>query len=488
MKKYHSLIILIGLCFLQSCSDFLNVEPVAQISINEQFSTKTNALKAVNGLYVSLETLVRGGKIYQYADLQGGNLTINPLETSKVLEFNTALGLKNVYDFNDVKESSNFKSFYEDAYAVINAANLILENIDKTPELTSAEKNQIKAESLSVRAYTHYVLSLLYAQNYAYTGNASHLGIIYVDKTLAIGKDFPSRKTMAETYSLLKNDLNTALSLFTDKQALSYGATKSYFNSVTTKAIYAVIALQMNDWANAEKYATEVLSNANGAVLLTQDNYISFWQSSNSSNPEAVLELSLPRDVLGVVGSSLSKESYAYFSATNYGRFVASQDLRTMYTSTDIRKNMFLEKYLPTLTNGIVVSTPYYFTEKFQQNKNTPIVRLSELYLINAEAKARLGKSTEALQNLNVSVKRAGLAEITTTTNLLEDIFAERRKELAFEGKLFFDILRYKKNVVRNQGCFSTACSVSYPSPKFILPIPLSSIDNNQNMIQNESY
>ena len=110
------------------------------------------------------------------------------------------------------------------------------------------------------------------------------------------------------------------------------------------------------------------------------------------------------------------------------------------------------------------------------------------MYLIRAEANARLNKPTEALQDLNSIRERANLSALTATANLLEEIFLERRRELAFEGHLFFDIIRFKKDVIRDKGCLANVCNLNYPSNFFILPIPQSSIELNENIQQNEGY
>ena len=110
------------------------------------------------------------------------------------------------------------------------------------------------------------------------------------------------------------------------------------------------------------------------------------------------------------------------------------------------------------------------------------------MYLIRAEAHARLENSSNALSDLNTIRNRANTASITSTSNLLEEIFLERRRELAFEGQLFFDYARFNKNVERNLGCIATTCNLNYPNLKFVLPIPQNSINVNTNNTQNEGY
>ena len=149
---------------------------------------------------------------------------------------------------------------------------------------------------------------------------------------------------------------------------------------------------------------------------------------------------------------------------------------------------MFKQEALNTSINGVESLQDYFFTKKFQDQAGTTFIRLSELYLIRAEANAKLNALDIALQDLNTIRERANLDALLTQDNLLEQIFIERRRELAFEGHLLLDIARYKKNIERNEGCIATVCDLNFPSNFYILPIPESSILLNQNMQQNEGY
>lgn len=481
-------VIMVLLLTTISCSEFLVQEPTDQISINEQFSTREGVLAAVNGMYKNIESLA-SGKVFFYADLQGGNFTFTPATSSKLIEVPPAISIDNVYNFRDIPEESDYEYFYQNAYGLVNEANLIMEQTADLDFLDETEKAQIRAEALVTRVYAHYLVTLLYAQNYNFTPGATHPGIVYNTRTLVAGVDYPSRKTMFETYEMIQSDLDEALSLFTANQALDYGPSYSYFNTVTTGALYARIALQMNDWEKAFTYSDEVISGS-GITLMEGIDYIAEWDKTEEAVSEIILEFSAPRTSDdGTVSSSVAFEFFGYTNNTKYNEFVASGDLLDMYDVADIRRGMFLDILLPTSVNGIISDMHYYFTRKFQDEAGTTCIRLSEMYLIRAEARLRAGMDIEpAADDLNSIRMRAGLLPLTDTSNLLEEIFNERRRELAFEGHLLFDIARYKKDIFRNQGCLSLVCNLEYPSDYYILPIPNSSILLNENMVQNEGY
>jgi hypothetical protein len=481
MKKTTLYILVLCMTFY-ACSDFLDQEPDQQISINEQLSSKEGVLMALNGIYKDLEVLFSSREII-YADVQGGNITFTPATNDKLIE--TPSSIEKSYEFSDREDESDYANYYKKLYGIINQTNVIFSKFDSYAFFTENEQNQLQAELLTIRAFAHYQIAIHYAQPYHFTTDASHLGVIYNTTILIAGVDFPSRSTLKETYDLIKFDLNTALSLYTNTQALA-GPNHSYFNTNTTQALYARMALQMNDWEQAFNAANTVITTS-GVSLTSKENYVAEWELDEVPISEILLEFSAPRTSEGDVSSSISAH-FIYNSPINYAKYVASGDLLNLYEPNDIRADMFLEVPLPTIINNIEQDLPYYFTKKFQGNAGTSFIRLSEMYLIRAEANARLANMTNALADLNTIRERSNLLPLEITANVLESIFLERRRELAFEGHLLFDIARYKKDVNRNLGCIANTCNLSYPSNFFILPIPASSTDLNENIQQNEGY
>ncbi|MGB5944353.1 MAG: RagB/SusD family nutrient uptake outer membrane protein [Leeuwenhoekiella sp.] len=482
MKKFklHSILILSVSLF--GCSDFLEVEPDQQISITEQLSTKAGVLEALNGIYRDVEAQL-SGRTRLYADLQGGNLTFSPSVTTQLIGVPGAI--ENSYDFSDLEEQSDYAGMYADYYDIINQINVILAEINAFDFFSSAESDQLEAELLSIRALAHYELSIHYAQNYGFTEDAGHLGIVYATQPLDIGEDFPSRLSLRESYALLKMDLETALGLFTSQQALP-GPDYSLFNTITTQALYARIALQMNDWPQALAMANAVIQSS-GISLTTTENLVEQWEKDEEPIDEVILEFSAPRSSEGDVSSSIAA-FFNYNAPDNYDEYVASGDLLKLYSDQDVRGELFIETALPTKRNDVTAEETYYFTKKFQGNAGTLYIRLSEIYLIKAEAHARIGETNQALAALNTIRERAGLSPLNSTVMLLEEIFIERRRELVFEGHLYFDIARFQRDVTRDEGCLATTCDLDYPSNFFVLPIPTSSTELNQNIVQNEGY
>ena len=129
-----------------------------------------------------------------------------------------------------------------------------------------------------------------------------------------------------------------------------------------------------------------------------------------------------------------------------------------------------------------------------QPKREAPIVfRLSEMVLNAAEAACHIsGKQGDARQYLrqllerNVGAEKAAqVLDATADGDLLALVQRERVKELCFEGHNFFDITRWKQNLVREHNTNSTVRSLAYPNDLFVLPIPQYELDANENMKPN---
>jgi hypothetical protein len=116
------------------------------------------------------------------------------------------------------------------------------------------------------------------------------------------------------------------------------------------------------------------------------------------------------------------------------------------------------------------------------------VIRVPELYLTRAEARANLGLLTDALNDLRV-VKQARYANyavtqqatdngLTTQAPLLTEILRQRRIEYMFEGHRWFDLKRLGLN----------DNTILYTDFRFLARIPIREVDNNPNLLQNFGY
>lgn len=456
MKKIS---IILALFFgLTSCSDFLEKEPVEQISINDQFSSTEGLLKALNGVYYNTRSTQFFLANYTYGDLLSGNISFSKTSISAFVS--------PLYNFDDDPNDSKLKTFYSNSYQVINNINLILENIEKVPQLNEKVKNEVKAEALAMRAFIHYQLLKIYAQNYTYTKDASHLGIVYTTRTLVVGIDYPERNTVKESYIFLEKDLQEALQLFQDFSAIPDGEQKNFMNKNAAKTLYASIALDKGDYLKAISLSNEVI-NTSGINLSTKEEYI-----NNFAVNESIFE----------IANTGGNESYIkniYNPKNGISEYVISKDLIQLFDKNDER--------LKLIANGNTANTKdFYFTKKYAGTITGLVYRLTELYFIRAEAALKSGDINTALSDINTIRNRVGLENITTIS--LDNLLEEKRKEFVFENRYFFDLMRNHKNITRQNGCVSKNCNLNYPNNKFVVPIPFDALKINSHLQQNPGY
>ncbi|NJO91823.1 MAG: RagB/SusD family nutrient uptake outer membrane protein [Chloroflexia bacterium] len=162
-------------------------------------------------------------------------------------------------------------------------------------------------------------------------------------------------------------------------------------------------------------------------------------------------------------------------------------DLRASTTYTVLSKEE--EKYYDANVVGITYGNKYLGTvtevgvQRYSDN-NIIIYRLPDVMLMKAEALIMTDKINEGVGIVNQIRNRAGLAPKTETskTGAIDLLLSERKKELAFEGKRWYDLLRTGKvNVFRAEPEFVQG--------RFMLPVPQAEVDRNPKLLpQNSTY
>ncbi len=476
MKLYNIILLLGALITLNSCEKLLDKEPVDKISIEELFKDVPGARTALAGAYHQLlESSQYNRNLMVYPDLLGGNIkfstTVNPR-------------LDDIYNVIQTPTESSMNETYTGAYSALNNVNNILKYVPAAIG-SDAEKAKIIAEARSIRALLHFNLLRIYAQPINFSSEGTHPGIVINTAPRLFSDSAPMRQTVADSYKQIVSDLREALAVFDDANSPTLSGNKQYFFTASSaRALLAKVYLYQQNWDQAFALADELIKS-NQYSLIPQASYVASWEAT-SPGTESIFELAIEPSSTGTsLGSyySLNDNSYRMYAATN--------DLRTLYSSTDIRSTASL--YNSMSING----TTYYFTKKYANGgasqKAIKILRLSEIYLIRAEAAVR--KATLDLnqmnQDLNLIRRRAdasaAMLNITDPQQALEAIFLERRKELAFEGNLLFDLSRFKKALTRID-VTATTPNLQANDDKMIMPIPATTVNANSEMIQNQGY
>jgi hypothetical protein len=224
----------------------------------------------------------------------------------------------------------------------------------------------------------------------------------------------------------------------------------------------------MENWSEANKLASEVI--ASNYRLVSNSDYISSWTRDFTSE-----------SIFSIVNNANDNSGTA--SLIEYyrnPRFRSTTNLFNGLANGDVRKSLIAAS-----TRNVLK----YPTTGAVRDNNTPIIRLSEMYLIKAEALAEMARDAEARDAINTILLRANPLAIPYTQSgddLKNIIQEERRKELMFEGHRLFDLTRKKKSFTAYSNSAGNPIDVTYPNNLTILPIPQAEIDANTNISQGQ--
>lgn len=470
MKKISISLAVLALAAV-SCTDFLVEEPKLSQS-NELTLSKFEGLdNSAAGAYLYFQSNAWYGCQYILNnELMAGNAT-NPVSLPGSGRYRT----QEPWSFN---ESSTW-STWAYAYYTINAANNVINNLDGKvgAGVSQQDVNNVKAECLFLRAFCHFQLVNIYAQPYLEGQNRNALGV----PVMTVSKiSSPSRNTVGEVYDQVVADLVLADSLMSDSYQRADVTDK--LATVTKPVIQALLSrvyLYMGEWQKSADYATKVI-NSGKYNLYGADDYKAMWaQNVASAKGEIIFEIfsSKKNDSWDDSGWTMlpyitSKDGSADVCATN--------DLYDLYSDGDVRKTMFVDNESDHFITKYLGKTGSVDPKE----ANVPVIKLSEMYLNRAEAlyhgAAVAGVSAQA--DLDALTSKRGAASVSLGS---ETLFAERRRELAFEGHIWFDYKRLGKSITRTDFRADKNKDVLFPGNAWAMPIPKSECDANPNMEQN---
>ncbi|SHH73267.1 RagB/SusD domain-containing protein [Flavobacterium frigidimaris] len=439
-----------------SCDSFVEVDlPESQLTKTAVFKDYTTADAAMADVYAKIRdkgilTGIQFG-ISNYLGNYTDELTFYGPPSNSTTEF---------YTNTILPSNSTVALYWNNSYNQIYAVNAILEGVH-TSSFSIKEKAQLEGEALFVRGLIHFYLLQLFGD------------IPYIKTT-----DYKTNSTVARMPALLVydnviEDLKTSAGLLLPTYSNSERVRP---NALAAKALLARIYLYKGDWENALKMATELVQN--NSLYLFENNPDKVFLKNSS---ETIWQF------MPIVAGKNTDEGAMFFFASGPPQVVAlNQSLINSFAMNDLRKT----HWTTTVSNA---TGTWYYASKYKESKVTAaskeysiILRLSEQYLIRAEARAEQKNFDGAKEDLNKIRNRAGLSDVTANTKdeLLEIIIDERRKELFTEyGHRFFDLKRTGKlDAV-------LSAKPGWNSTDRLLPIPESEFIVNPNLgSQNPGY
>ncbi|MBO9616497.1 MAG: RagB/SusD family nutrient uptake outer membrane protein [Dyadobacter sp.] len=444
MKAFKYLLPLSMLIGLDSCNNFLDVQPRSSISDDQTIIDKASAETAVNGVYDSFRSYY-SINFQSIGYLSGDNIQWTGSQ-SQIQEF---------INHRVNAENSTVSAVWTGIYSTLNRINHVIEKVPNVqdPLLTAPLKNKLIGEAYFLRALAYFDLARIWG------------GVPIVTKPTATPSDNRGieRATQEQVYAQVLADLNAAEPLLP--------ATTDRFRA-TQKTVWALKSryyLYQKDYAKAEEYASKVISDAANYKLVTP--YSAFFANDARGTTESVFEIFYSvNETNGHRGQWQPQEKGGTRQWAPNDAFVA------LVNDPEVggNRNALVAKD----NQGRWYGNMYY---RSPATDPTFVIRIAELYLIRAEARAQTGALTGALADLNAIRERAGIAKSTAATSdqLLLAIENERRIEFALEPHRWFDLVR--------TGRADKVLNVTDPN-RLLLPIPAEQLLIDKALKQNPGY
>jgi hypothetical protein len=468
MKNRIFIKLLILVLVITACDDTLDTRLSTSVIASEVVTDLQSFDLAVNGTYSLLTTDdVYNRTAILLPDFMSDNLYLDAFNnTGRYLPYD---------DYTVLDRDGNAEGLYDALARLIAQTTIILRESENVsfPDSELADAEQYTGETKFLRALSYFTMQQFFAQPYNFTSDASHLGVPIPDPAPLGGNEIiaPSRATTAQVYALIVADLQDAIVLMSAESSV-YRA-----DVWAAKALLSRIFLNMGMYPEAEGLATDVINNS-GASLVSNNGYLTSWSQDFTS--ESIFSLvNLPID-----NSGFNSIGYFYYG---YDDAFPTPDFLAQFSATDVRSGLYEQLGSPNGTQFTILKYP----DTQNQSDNIPVIRLSEMFLIKAEAHARIpGQEMMAQGALDAIRTRADAsAALTSETGqpLIDKIILERRKELAFEGFRLFDLTRTGRNFQKFRQDLPSI-SIIAPSEKTILPIPLDELNRNPNIEPNPGY
>ncbi|MGM9507941.1 RagB/SusD family nutrient uptake outer membrane protein [Larkinella sp. GY13] len=505
MRKYINYLALTGfLLTATACSDsFLTLTPKDVLTDANFFLTESDAQAALIGTYAVLQREETFTNVRDAADIEWAM-------SGDMYEMDGSANRIELHSLNLPSSNTIIRDVYQAAYQGIGRANLVIDGATKMSGINPANQALILGQARFLRALFYYRLVNYFG------------GVPLITEKLDASSNLAiPRATAAETWKQIETDLQEAA------KALPTAWTGTADVGRATKGAalgYLVKAsLWQQKWAEAVKYSEDLI--ATGAYDLIP-NFRDVFRESNENNKEILFSTQF-RVSPDAEGNNLVKRTAPRGSPSQYSgsaawsNFVpqpqwvnafekeaggkikdkrywsviigpgeAHQDMPAFVMPKDVpagwsRTGYIVTKYWegPALTNSGI---------------NPPILRFAEALLNYAEALNEVGRSQDAMQQVNRIRVRAGLAAKPATLNkaeVLDAIFYERRMEFIWEpagafsdlnrrGR-FIDFIKANRPNIKDLEIDKKPWLSTVP---ILFPIPRDAWNRNKALEQNPHY
>lgn len=471
MEKLIFTILISCMTLFSACKKFVEIDPPKNLIISATvFEHDETAISALTGIYAKMNN---DSSLPYSLSLSSG------LSADELKNYSTISSSVQTYTNLLSPISGTGANFWSVFYNHIYQANAIWDGCNRSSSLSPTVKKQLMAEALFIRAYCYFYLVNLY-------GNVP----------LIVTTDYTKNATATNTskdqiYAQIINDLvNAETNLNPGYVALNSVTTTTDRirpNQDSATALLARVYLYNKNYPLAEQEATKVINHTSLYTLATVTT--AFLRTSS----EAIWQIAATSPATNNTWEGQNFIFTAKPSSTSLSSAISDQ-LYNTFEVGDLRKS----NWIGTFTDvSVTPNVSYNFPYKYKVKNNnvtfteyTTPLRLSEQYLIRAEARAQQDNLEPAKDDLNMIRKRAGLGKTSASDQpgLLAAILHERQVELFTEyGHRWLDLKR-TGTVDAVMTVYAPIKGGSWSSYKQLWPIPATEIQNDPQLVQNPGY
>jgi len=407
------------LSVFSACRKFVQIPPSpGTITTDQLFADSVDAIAALTGIYVN----VFHGPNSMNAG--SGFMTLYPGMTADEMK-PPFPGSDQEFSGNAITPTNQgIESIWSSCYSFIYQANACIEGVAASKVLSPSLKARVTGEAKFFRAFFHLNLTNVFG------------GVPLIQTTDYNVNAKLGRTAKQDVYQAIIDDLLSSDSLLKNSSLPNIA---SRINHFSVEALLARMYLYEGDWQKAQAYADQVINS--GGYILPHALDSVFLNGST----EGILQIPTTYP-----GDETTEANYFLpFPGTNSApNYLLDDYLLNAFEPGDLRKSAWTDS----LSDG---TTTWYYPYKYQlrndYSSSAPPgeayvwLRLSELYLIRAEAQAEQGNTGAALADIDLLRSRAGLAPSTAVSeaDVLKAIQHERQVELFAEwGHRWIDLRR----------------------------------------------
>jgi len=510
----------IVLSTIMSCADDFTDRPSeSAITSDNYYKTDEQVRTATDAMYYKTWFQFNNKFFYALSEVGSGNMYTNSSDVNAMRTFSIT------------SSDPEMLAGWQSLWANVAQANYLINNLqEKAGEgVSQSVINNALGEAYFMRATAYFYLVRIWGPVPIIVNNLDHV----TDPQMNTNR-------VEDVYELIRRDYTSAINLLDSKVRGAAYAANAKVSKGSAKAMLAKVYLYNKDYNNAKILAEEVINSGEFKLLggtseysIPGKSFADLFKYTGNNNEESIFALQWEGDAnygsanncntqFGIANGTISTSN-----ATYGGVFGPSQDILNLYESNDIRRNetiMFPGNYyadikykdgvefktgltVPAADNiggqgagaaikkyciGIVNGNETGPVDAWaMMNNNTYIMRYADLLLIHAEAIMGGAGSTSdpaALKSVNAVRNRAGLAALSSVT--FDQLFAERRKELAFEGDFWFDLGRIPRAQAiaimgaQNRGNMWGAEYYTPSENDFTLPYPANDVAKNPKLLE----